>query len=53
MSTVIISIVCTLAAWLAGAVLDMSPNLNAPGLPAALAVSTMGGFIMYQLKKKK
>ncbi len=49
MGTVVISMICTMIMWFIGTAFD----LRAPGLETALSVATMGGFIMYQLKKKK
>ena len=51
MGTVIISIICTLAMWVIGTAINLKPQ--GLGLGTTLAVATMGGFIMFQLKKKK
>lgn len=49
MGTVILSIICTLAMWTLGVAMRPMP----PGFETTLALATMGGFIMFQLKKKK
>ena len=53
MGLTILSIVCTLAAWVLGTALEMSDGWNIPGFGVVLAVTVMGGFIMAQLTKRR
>ena len=56
MRIVILSVVCSLAAYAGRAVARILARLSSAGLNdmgATLAVITMGAFIMYQLRGKK
>lgn len=53
MWTVFLSVICTFVAYWVGAAIEISPGINFPGFGNALAVITMGGFIMFQLKRVK
>ena len=52
MWVVILSVVCSLAAYFAGLYVSII-SYGIYGIGAAFAVITMGAFIMYQLRGKK
>ncbi len=52
MGMVILSVICSFAAYVIGAVIENTPGVNLPGFGVALAVITMGAFILSKSRKK-
>ena len=53
MGMVFASVICTFAAYIFGLSIESVPTNDIPGFGLALAVTVMGGFIMFQLTRKK
>ncbi len=52
MGMVVLSVFCSLAAYIVGSAIEIMPGINLPGFGIALSGITMGGFLMFQLRKK-
>ena len=52
MKILLLGVVCSLIAYLIGAMIEIMPTMNLPGFGVALTVITMGGFILFQQRKK-
>jgi hypothetical protein len=50
---VVLSAVCSFIAYLLGTAIEIRPTVNLPGFGIALALITMGSFILFQLKRNK
>lgn len=49
---VVLSVVCSLVAYLIGSVIEIMPGVNLPGFGVAFTVITMESFIMFTSRKK-
>ncbi len=52
MRMVIAGVICSFIAYGIGGMIEIMPTANFPGLGVALAVITMGGFILFQQRRK-